>query len=242
MTLTTPRRSRTKRCAATAAALLAFALVASPATAQTFLDPADPCPPGIEVSPAPFTDRDSISEAHRRNVDCAAALDVVVGTNSGQYMPADSTRRDQMASFIVRGLEAAGYDLPAPSDQGFTDISGNVHRDNIKILTEIGVAEGTSSTTFTPAAPVRRDQMASFVLRAAEFAFEDQGGLDPSQPNPFEDVPADNVHADNIAAAHELLGLTAGVTEDTFEPWATTRRDQMATFIVRLIDVTLLSD
>jgi len=225
---------------ATVAALLALTTVGAPATAQSFLDPADPCPPGVEVEPAPFTDRSSIRETHLLNVDCLAALEVALGWPSGEFRPDASTQRDQMASFIVRSLEAAGYDLPAASDQGFTDVpDGNTHSDNINILAQIGVTKGRTATTFTPTAPVRRDQMASFILRAAEFAFDDEGGLNATQPNPFEDVPASNVHADNIAAASELLGLTVGTSETTFTPQRPTLRGEMATFLVRLIDITL---
>jgi hypothetical protein len=105
--------------AVTASAAMCLTLVPATAGAQSFLDPADPCPPGVAVQAVPFTDRDQILEVHRANVDCASALGIARGTQSGAYNPGSATDRGQMASFIVRSLQAGGYTLPAPTDQGF---------------------------------------------------------------------------------------------------------------------------
>ncbi len=243
MTRTTSPRPR-RLCAAVTSAALILALTGgtTAATAQSFLDPADPCPPGVEVSAAPFRDRDRIPPVHVLNVDCGFELDVVRGHNDGNFNPTGMTRRDQMAAFIVRGLEAAGYDLPDASDQGFGDVRGNTHEDDINVLAEIGVTQGKSATRYSPRESVSRDQMASFVLRAAEFAYGDEGGLTPTRGVPFSDVPAASVHADNIAAANELLGLVEGKRDGRYDPRSPTRRDQMATFVVRLIDMIMLTE
>lgn len=222
----------------TSAALL-LTLTGGAATAQSFLDPADPCPPGVDVEPADFDDRDQISAVHVLNVDCGVALDVVHGRADGSFHPSGMTRRDQMAAFILRGLEAAGYDLPAPRDQGFEDIEGNTHEDAINVLAQIGVTHGKTPTRYAPSEFVRRDQMASFMLRAAAFAFEDEAGFKPVTSGTFSDVSAANVHRASIEAASDLLGLATGKTDGRFDPAGFTRRDQMATFIVRLIDMTL---
>lgn len=238
MTRSTSTR-RVWAAVSTVALTLTFTAGATAASAQSFLDPDDPCPPGVDVEPADFNDRDEIAPVHVLNVDCGAELDVVRGREDGSFDPSGMTRRDQMAAFIVRGLEASGYELPAPSDQGFEDVDGNTHEDDINVLAEIGVTEGKTATTYAPSERVRRDQMASFMLRAAEFAFEDDAGFEPTTTGAFTDVPDANVHADNIEAAAELLGLVAGKEDGRYDPAGLTRRDQMATFIVRLIDITL---
>jgi len=151
------------------------------------------------------------------------------------------TRRDQMASFIVRSLEAAGYDLPAPSDQGFGDIAGNVHEDNIEILAAIGVTEGTTDTTYTPAQFVRRDQMASFLVRAAEYAYEGADLEVGPEPVPaFADVPASNTHYDNVNTAALVIGVAEGRASGAYQPAEPVKRQQMASFLVRLVDMTLV--
>ena len=240
--MTTPNRSsrRTGRLAAAAAVTLASALpalvgVAGAQQAPIVLDPQ--CP--VTAPPAAIADRDQVPLVHRPNVDCSFALGIAMGTGEqpNRYRPADGTRRDQMASLIVRTLEAAGYQLPAAQDQGFRDIAGNTHRDAINRLAAIGVVKGTTATTYDPSGLVKRDQMASFIVRAAEYAYGTE--LDATEASAFIDVVPGNVHAGNIETAYQLLGLTQGTTRNRYNPGAIPDRSQMATFMVRVVSVTL---
>lgn len=239
-----PRGAPRKTALAAGAGLALAALfgTALPAGADTYIDPNDRCLPGAEAPPAPVADRDAISPVHTGSVDCVFADGISLGTGGGTYDPQGMTRRDQMASFVVRSLEAAGYDLPAPSDQGFTDIAGNEHEDSINVLAEIGVTTGRTATTYVPAQFVRRDQMASFIVRALEWAYDEDGGIGiGGEPTPaFQDVPRSNVHSVNVNVGARVVGLIAGKDEDTFAPAATVKREQMASFLVRLVDMTLI--
>lgn len=204
------------------------------------IDPADPC--HVPAPPAPFSDREQIADVHLASVDCAFATGITRGAGNGDtYAPTLPVRRDQMASYIIRTLQAAGgVDIPPPADQGFQDIAGNEHEDAINQIAALGITEGRTASLYEPATPVRRDQMASFIMRAANVAF---GTTFEAVEGPhFGDVSAGNVHRVNIDAAYELFGLTVGQASDTFVPDATVRRDQMATFLIRLLDVTVLTD
>ena len=224
------------------AALVASLLAAPPSAAQDvgaqqdlepIDDPHDACP--LESNPpAPFTDRAAIPSVHRLNVDCAYNTDVAEGYTNGMFGPADRVRRDQFASFLVRMLEAGDVVLPEPEDQGFTDIEGNPHEDAINVLIQTGIAEGVSETRYDPAGHLRRDQTATFVLRAAAYV-EDVTLESLQRPSgPFVDVPAGNAHVANINGARHF-DLTIGRTATTYEPAQPTRRDQMATFLMRLL-------
>ena len=240
--------TRRRALVAAGAALTLLPLGATSASAETFLG--EPC-----VDPAPpasFADRDQIAEVHLPAVDCAVAQDLVLGFGEGEgrtYRPADSVPREQLATMVVNTLRAGGYVLPAPSDQGFTDIADSVHRDEINILSAIGVVNGVTDTRYDPRSPVRRDQMATFLVQAAEYAY-DGDALDGNvgefaggdESADFVDVLPTNTHSQNIAAADRLLGVVTGTSETTYEPMSPTRRDQMASFIVRLLDVTALPD
>jgi hypothetical protein len=236
------RARRLRRTLVLPVAVAAVGLAPAVAGAESFLNPSDPCPPGVTVAAAPFADRDDIVEAHRLNVDCAFALGVVEGTGGepNRYQPLEPTRRDQMASMLVRALEAAGYTVPAAGDQGFTDIDGDVHADAINRLAALGITGGTSETTYGPDQHVRRDQMASFVVRAAEWAYGSP--LEAEEGPYFADVLSSNVHTENIDTAFEVIGLAEGTTDTTFNPAGDARRDQMATFLVRLIDMVLVTE
>lgn len=241
----TPRRRGPSRgwfiAASAGVAAASLLSTAVPAGAESFIDPNDRCLPGADAPPAPVSDRSQISPVHLPSVDCVFAEGISVGTARGTYDPNGMTRRDQMASFIVRSLEAAGYDLPSPSGQGFNDIAGNEHEDNINILAEIGVTEGTTETTYTPRQLVRRDQMASFLVRAAEYAYEGNDLEVGPEPVPaFSDVPASNTHYDNVNTAALVIGVAEGQPSGTYQPRLPVKRQQMASFLVRLVDMTLV--
>jgi extracellular elastinolytic metalloproteinase len=184
---------------------------------------------------APAVDRNEIPGVHLANVDCAYHEGVAQGrTENGQnfYRPAWPTRRDQMASFVARTMEAAGYDLPPPTDQGFNDIDGNVHADRINQLAAVGVVQGTTPDTYNPQADIRRDQMAAFVARAAREVTGE--AVAPGDDAPRFADSGESVHRDDIEGA-AAANLVQGRTPDTFDIAAPTRRDQMASFLMRLL-------
>ena len=237
-----PTRSlRRLALAASAGMVLTLIPLTGTAGAETFTDPNDRCLPGADAPPAPFSDRDQISDVHKPSVDCIFAMNIGHGFPDGTYRPREMTTRAHMASFIVRSLEAAGYTLPAIEDPGFTDIAGNPHETAIKQLATIGVTSGKTPTTFAPDELVRRDQMASFMVQAAEWAFGDDDFTVGDEPVPvFADVQANNVHYDNVNTGAAVLGLVAGKSATTFDPGMPTTREQMASFLVRLVDLTLI--
>jgi hypothetical protein len=205
-------------------------------------DVEDPGPPDRLVScpddvPAhPYTDRDGIAPVHLDNVDCATFREIVQGFRDGSYGASLPVQRDQMASYIARMVDTAEGAQALPdaedSDDEFEDLEGNVHEDNIKRLYAAGIIQGRTETSYAPAADVRRDQVATFVLRAAAFAtgveFEDL----ESDEQAFPDVAEDNVHFERVNGANELE-LVLGKTDGTYGPADSTRRDQMASLVVR---------
>ena len=62
---------------------------------------------------------------------------------------------------------AADPPLSAGPD-AFDDDNGSVHEPAINGLAAVGIAQGTGNRTFGPDSSVRRDQTASFVIRALE--------------------------------------------------------------------------
>ena len=242
MTATIDRTVLIRGIPALAAAVLALILLLPPqaASAQVdLLEPGNPCV--VDADKAPYADREKIANVHKLTVDCTFELGVSRGMmvdGERVFRPQGSTTRAQMASFVVQTLEAAGYDLPEASNQGFGDINGNRHEDNINRLAAAGIVNGVTDNRYAPGRIVRRDQMASFILQAATYAYNGTEFEALSDPG-FADVLPTNVHRGNIAAAYELFGLVQGQSQTMYDPDAPTTRQQMATFLVRLIDITL---
>ena len=213
----------------------------------------DPLPPGRPGAQEPgdssiscpqstpahsYTDRDAIPPVHVPNVDCATLRGIVEGFTDGSYGPRLDVRRDQMASFIARMIDTAEGARSLPdadeSTDEFEDIEGNTHEDNIKRLHAAGIIEGRTSTRYAPSSDVRRDQVATFVLRAAAYALDIDFEDVESDQQAFPDVGADNVHFERVNGAAEL-GLAEGHTDDTYRPANGTERAQMASLVVRTL-------
>ena len=104
-------------------------------------------------------------------------LGVSKGTSSLTFSPFDGVPRWQMALFLTRMLDEAGVGLPSGLGQGFTDIGGlsGGAQQAINQLAQLGISEGTSSTTYSPFGAVTRAQMALFLARTLQV-----GGVVPS--------------------------------------------------------------
>lgn len=197
-------------------------LLAVPATAQQNVESAPVeglCLSGAVV--LQYDDAAEISQVHRAAVDCLTDMEVVHGRTApdgeGQvYRPDEPVERDQMASFIIRGLEAAGYELP-PGDATFDDVTdANVHADTIRTLAAIEVTTGVTADRYAPDEPVTRAQMATFLLRALAFA-EELSIEAVTVDEPACDDTEGLFHQPFIAGA-EQQGIVEGVTDDRYEP------------------------
>lgn len=175
----------------------------------------------------------SATSVHGDNIDCAASLGIVRGTSIDppQFSPARAVTRGQIATILVGALEAAGVDLPADAEQPFPD-AGATHGDAIARLAAVDVIQGRTDGTFGPGDPVRRDQLASLLVESVEFS--SGVTIDAREPGHFDDVAAGATHAANIDAAFEL-DLMIGRGDGVFDPGSSTRRDQAASTVTRLV-------
>lgn len=186
---------------------------------------ASACPPGA-VPDAGF---DDVSGAHADAVDCAVWHGLASGRSADTYAPAMPVRRDQIATFLARLLERAGVELPEPTGQGFTDIDGNTHADAINQLAELGIITGTTATTYRPAAPMTRAQMAALLVRT----YEDATGT--TLPRAIDEFDDDNGTTHEAAIDKTAnAGFAGGTSVSRYQPGGNVRRDQMATFLTRI--------
>jgi subtilisin family serine protease len=172
---------------------------------------------------------DVVSRIHRPSIDCVAWYGIALGTR-GEYRPADTVTRAQMATFIARSIDAVGGDLPDGEDR-FDDLAGSVHTDNIERLAAAGIVQGLATRVYDPEGEVTRAQMGSFLARA--FAFVDGRDL-PVTAAPFRDIEG-NIHADNIARIAGA-GFAQGTGPTTYSPANPVRREQMASFLTRMLE------
>ena len=123
---------------------------------------------------------------HTENIRRLAAAGIVQGgpggLPSGQYGPALSVTRAQMASFVARTLSyVRGSELTAREDYFVDDESSAVHEPNINALANAAVAVGDGRSRFAPEQPVLRGQMAGFLARGLAL-LQANGTIKPLDP------------------------------------------------------------
>jgi hypothetical protein len=108
------------------------------------------------------------------------------------------------------------------------------NEDDISCLQATGIAKGYEDGTFRPGLAVRRDQMASFLVRLGESLGNTVADVPPYDgSNQFTDVDPANPHLEAINQLAEM-GVTTGITATTYNPSGPVTRAQMATFVNRL--------
>lgn len=117
-------------------------------------------------APNAFADDDA--DIHHDDINDGAAEDVIRGRADGTYGADGSVTRAQMASFVVRVLEAAGAAVPADAPDAFGDDAGDTHEGAIDALAALHVVVGTAAGTYGPGAAVTRSQMALFLGRSLD--------------------------------------------------------------------------
>lgn len=130
------------------------------------------------------------------------------------------------------------------SDHRFDDTAGNVHRDRIEQVAELGIIAGRTDSTYEPDAAVSRDQLATLIVTTYELV----SGRELEQgPRRFDDTEG-SVHADNIDRAADA-GLVSGTGPRTYSPSIAVSRGQYTTIVARTLarlvedgDVTLYED
>ena len=166
------------------------------------LDGHDPDP----VTETRFSDVDG-THPQAAFIERFAHLGVTEGceTEPLSFCPDEDVSRAQMASFLVRAfdLESAG------ESAGFVDVvAGGAHSANIDALAVSGITDGcdTDPLRYCPWDPVKRAQMASFLVRASQATAS--GGVS----SPMERCATDWYGAGRVSA---LVGNTA---EGFYEP------------------------
>jgi hypothetical protein len=153
---------------------------------------------------------------------------ISAGVGGGNFGLNAPTTRQQMAVFLLKAKHGSCY-LPPPCAGVFADVPcSSPFAPWIEQLAAEGITGGCGGGNFCPASPVRRDQMAPFLIKAragADFVPPPCQGL-------FTDVLCPSLFADWI----ELLAdaeITAGCGTNIYCPLSAVTRGQMAVFVIK---------
>jgi hypothetical protein len=160
---------------------------------------------------------------HRQDITLMALANIARGTPDGRYLPDQELTRGQMAALLARAL-----DLPAASQDFFTDDESSEFEDDINAIAAYGITVGYGNGMFGPDDTITRGQMAAFLNRA--FA------LDAGSGTPFTDI-AGSIFESDIEAIY-AAGITQGATATLYDPEGDVTRGQMASFLARALGLS----
>jgi hypothetical protein len=155
---------------------------------------------------------------------------ITVGLGGGYYGVDMPVSRQQMAVFLEKSKRGPCYVPPACTVPAFFDVPcSSLFAPWINQLAADGITGGCGNGNYCPTNPVRRDQMAPFLLKA-NFGF---GYLPPPCQGTFADVPCPSPFADYIEDL-AARNITAGCGDGSYCPSANNTRGQMAVFVMKM--------
>jgi hypothetical protein len=153
---------------------------------------------------------------------------VTAGTGGGNYSPDSAVLRQQMAVFLLKSKYGSCYQ-PPPCTGVFADVPCSLaYAPWIENLHSLGITGGCGGGNYCPTDPVRRDQMAAFILKTAFGA----SFTPPPCVGIFADVPCSSAFAPWIETLYNL-DITSGCGQKLYCPQNANTRGQMAVFIDR---------
>lgn len=169
-----------------------------------------------------------------------SARGITNGCGEGNFCPDAPVSREQAALFIERSLGV--FNPPAPAQQTFQDVP--VTRFGYPFIEDFvarGISLGCAAEPprlYCPDAPMTREQVALFILRALGLFTPPPG---PAMPT-FADVPNSGATDFSYEFIEEFYrrGITSGCQAGPprlYCPAAVVRRGQMALFLVRAFNL-----
>ena len=216
----------------TALAMVASIMVIGALPASAEIDTSATCP--SSTPSAGFTDIAGQPAATQLAINCIADYGIAQGFTATTFVPQAEVSRWQMALFLTRQATVHGLTLGDGSDQGFTDISAYpaATQTAINQLAQLEITTGTTATTYSPADPVSRWQMALFLTRLLDAAGVTLGdGSDQG----FTDIAAFPATTQTAINQIAQADVSEGFNATTFGPALNTLRSQMALFLTRTL-------
>ncbi len=163
-----------------------------------------------------------------------SARGITLGCSGGNFCPDQVVTREQMAAFILRAK--GEFNPPTPGSQRFTDVPpNNPFYAFIDRMAVLQITLGCGGGNYCPTAPVLREQMAAFMIRA----LHNPGYIPPTPGSQrFQDVPPSNpfcAYIEEMAVREITLGCNA--SPPLYCPGSTVTRAQMAAFLVRAFNL-----
>jgi hypothetical protein len=156
--------------------------------------------------------------------------DIGTVTENGLFTASQTWGAEGTITVSAAGLQQS---IPVRIGAVFDDIGSHWARAFIEKLYGKGVVKGTSATSFSPDAAMKRGDFLLMLHRAAGSPAVPAGDAAEAA---FADVPAGAYYASAVAWA-QAKGIAQGTGDGRFQPEATLSREQAFTFVYRALPV-----
>ena len=164
------------------------------------------------------------------HIERLAGSGITSGCGDNKFCPESRVTRAQMAVFLERGIRGDDFSPGPPTGNMFLDVPADYWAARwIELLSIDGITSGCGTFSYCPDRPVRRDEMAVFLLRA----MYGQEYKPPAPTGKFNDVSLTHWSAawiEQLAAE----GITSGCGNGDYCSGNSVTRAQMAVFLVRI--------
>ncbi|MDF9843838.1 MULTISPECIES: endo-1,4-beta-xylanase [unclassified Paenibacillus] len=149
--------------------------------------------------------------------------------STGSLTAIPNSRYDAVSKSLVFHIAGAGTYAPAFNPVSFTDIEKLAWaKEGVTALAARGVVQGTAEGSFSPAAPVKRADFITMLVRALELK-----GTGTAATG-FGDVPAGAYYGSELAIAQQL-GIITGYADGTVRPDNPISRQEMMVIAARAL-------
>ncbi|MEP6994949.1 MAG: right-handed parallel beta-helix repeat-containing protein [Acidobacteriota bacterium] len=172
------------------------------------------------------------SNTYHDFVNTVARNEITVGCGNGNYCGGTDIKRSQMAVFLLKSKFGSTHIPPPATGTVFGDVgAGDFAAAWIEELAALGISTGCGGGNYCPDAPVRRDEMAVFLLKTSLGS----GYVPPPASGTiFSDVPLGVFAVDWIEDLYNR-GVTGGCNVNPLRycPANSNTREQMAVFVTK---------
>ena len=159
------------------------------------------------------------------------ARGLMSGTDTHTFAPHAVTTRAQVVQVLYNLMEEPEVSGTTP----FTDLTADWYQDAVLWAYQTGVVVGTSDTTFSPEAPVTREQIAVILMEFASKVLQIESGETPADLSAYPDGGSVSDWARTAMADAVALGILSGAQDSNgtlwLQPQAGATRAEVATIL-----------
>lgn len=178
----------------------------------------------VDVTPA------NVGTWASSSVDFAYSLGLVSGMEEKLFEPSVQMTRAMLVTILYRTAGSPSVSVTS----NFTDLDADAYYYNpVTWATVVGIVKGVTDTTFSPNAPVTREQIATILYRYAEIIDRDisyRGNL-----NAFSDKTSVSSYATIPMTWAVSRSIITGMTETTLSPQTSATRAQVVVMLHRYL-------